>query len=278
MSKVLIIAGMHRSGTSLITQWLHRCGLFVGKTLAGPDIGNDQGFFEDTDFQDVHKQLLRKRHCSPIGFEDKPFPELDANEKRELLSIIEKKESEQTEWGWKDPITCLFLDAYRELVPSAFYLVIVRDFRSTVSSLVTREHKVDMKRFQTKKGLSRLKWKLFKRKKIMRPFEFYSEMFLRVWIHYYEEIFDHVRSLPESQYLFINYSQLLENDRWLFDRLKNEWSFSLDYFPFSKVYKKDLISEVESFEQYIHDKELLARAKKIEMEYNRYLHRRQKVA
>jgi hypothetical protein len=271
MSKVLIIAGMHRSGTSLITHWLNRCGLFVGNKLAAPDIGNTEGFFEDMDFRDVHKKLLRKRNCSPIGFEDKRFAPIDDSEKKELLNIIEGKKSEYDEWGWKDPITCLFLDVYREMIPSAFYLVIVRDYESTVSSLVTREHKYDMKKFQSKKGLSRLKWKLFKRKKIKNPFGLYAEKFLRVWIHYYEQIFDHIRLLPVRKYLFVNYLKLLDNDKMLFNHLKNDWKFSLKYFPFYTVYKKEMISEVEPFEKYIHDKELLARAKRIEEEYNRIL-------
>ena len=32
---ILVIAGMHRSGTSLITHWLHDCGLQVGERLVG---------------------------------------------------------------------------------------------------------------------------------------------------------------------------------------------------------------------------------------------------
>lgn len=264
---------MHRSGTSLITQWLNRCGLFVGSRLAGPDIGNTEGFFEDLDFQTMHKKLLKKRNCSPIGFEDKPIAPLNATEKKELLNIIQSKEREHDEWGWKDPITCLFLDAYSELIPGAFYLIIVRDYPATVSSLVTREHKYDMKRFHSKKGLSRLKWKLFKSKMIKNPFGLYAEKFLSVWIHYYEEIFDHIRSLPQHQYVLINYSQLLENDKQLFNYLKNVWKFSLDYLPFSGVYKKELISEVESIEKYIYNKELLSKAKRIEVEYNGLLSR-----
>ena len=264
MSKVLVIAGMHRSGTSLITQWLNHCGLFVGNKLAGPEIGNTDGLFEDVDFQQLHKQFLKKRNYSPIGFITTPLSPLDASEKNELQNIIEKKNREHDEWGWKDPITCLFLNEYHELIPSAFYLVVVRDYHATVSSLVTREHKVDMKRFGTKKGLSRLKWKLLKRKKIKRPFELYAEKFLDIWIHYYEEIFAHILQLPSSKYLFVNYRQLVDNDNFLFNHLTDEWKFSLNYFPFSSVYKDEMISDMEPFEKYIYNKGLLTRAKEIE--------------
>ena len=89
MSKVLVIAGMHRSGTSLITQWLNRCGLFVGNKLAGPEIGNTDGLFEDEQFQQLHKQFLKKRNYSPIGFITTSLSPLDVSEKKELKKIIE---------------------------------------------------------------------------------------------------------------------------------------------------------------------------------------------
>ena len=54
-SKILIIVGMHRSGTSLITQWLYRCGLSIGNKLAPADIGNVEGYFEDSDFLKLHE-------------------------------------------------------------------------------------------------------------------------------------------------------------------------------------------------------------------------------
>jgi hypothetical protein len=38
--KVLVITGMHRSTTSLVTQWLQRCGLFIGKRFIGSDTAN----------------------------------------------------------------------------------------------------------------------------------------------------------------------------------------------------------------------------------------------
>ena len=49
-SKVAIVVGMHRSGTSVVAQWLSRSGLFIGDSLLGPNVGNEQGHFEDADF------------------------------------------------------------------------------------------------------------------------------------------------------------------------------------------------------------------------------------
>jgi len=49
-TNTLIIAGMHRSGTSLISQWLNRCGLNLGENMIGASSGNVEGHFEDIDF------------------------------------------------------------------------------------------------------------------------------------------------------------------------------------------------------------------------------------
>jgi len=38
-NRVLVIIGMHRSMTSLLTQWLDKCGLQVGDDLHGAGIG-----------------------------------------------------------------------------------------------------------------------------------------------------------------------------------------------------------------------------------------------
>lgn len=262
-SRVLIIVGMHRSGTSLITQWLHRCGLSIGEELYPADMANKEGYFEDTDFLKAHQQLLKKRSHPSTGFIDQPVGRLQQAEVKTIQDIIDRK-SKKMEWGWKEPRTCLFLDVYNKLIPSAYYLVVVRDYASTVSSLLTREYKMRMKKFRSKKGLSRLKWILLKRKTPEKVFEMYAERFLKVWIHYYERIFNHVSSLPGKRYMFVHYGCLVKNDKDAFDRLKDDWNFSLQYIPFANIYKTELLSRVYNVDKFIKNKELIAKAKKIE--------------
>src|ERR687896_198189 len=54
----LIVAGFHRSGTSLVCQLLHRAGLFLGYNLLGPAFSNPHGHFEDTEILEIHQQIL----------------------------------------------------------------------------------------------------------------------------------------------------------------------------------------------------------------------------
>src|SRR5690242_26460 len=92
--KVLIITGMHRSTTSLVTQWLRQCGLFIGERFNDPDSGNVQGQVEDPDFLKMHELLLKKRNYSTAGLIDRPIPPLTCQEVDELKNLVESRNKE----------------------------------------------------------------------------------------------------------------------------------------------------------------------------------------
>jgi len=263
-SKILIIVGMHRSGTSLITQWLNRCGLFVGNNLVGPGIGNVQGHFEDEDFLRLHQKFLKKRNLPESGFVYRRSIVLSEVEKIELQAMIASKTRKHEEWGWKEPRTSLFLDGYAELVPGAFYIIAVRNFNTTINSLVTRQFKMQQKKIQEKKGLTRLKWILFKQRSLDKMFEKETNRYLKIWIHYYEKILQHIQSIPNDRFVITNYTQLKNNDGDLFSKLKDDWKFSLDYSPFKNLYVHELLSEVRDVKKYITNAALEKKALAIE--------------
>ncbi|MEP6750870.1 MAG: sulfotransferase, partial [Bacteroidota bacterium] len=165
-NKILVITGMHRSGTSLITQWLNKCGLHVGDELMGAATGNDEGHFEDLDFLHAHQSILKGRRITDEGY-TAPIGQLSHEEKDILNNIISYKNNFNQQWGWKDPRTCLFLDTYRQLIPNAFYFVVLRDPQSVVSSLVLRIYKRTVKKYASHTGMSKFIWEHFKRKRRM---------------------------------------------------------------------------------------------------------------
>ncbi|HEV8507493.1 MAG TPA: hypothetical protein VGQ53_18905 [Chitinophagaceae bacterium] len=262
--KVLIITGMHRSTTSLVTQWLQRCGLFIGERFIGAGPGNIQGRVEDFDFLKMHEHLLKKRHSSTAGLVHRPIRQLTCEEVEALKTLIENRNKEHLEWGWTDARTCLFLDVYARILPFAFYLIIVRDYTATINSMVMFQQQLNLKRFQSKKGISRLVWKLFKMKRLKKPFEVYTEKFLKIWIYYYKTILRHVRLLPEDQYMFVHYKQLVYSDAELFKKLTLDWHFSLHYSPFVDVFKKELLHRPSNIDKYVRDRGLIEQAKAIE--------------
>lgn len=254
---------MHRSGTSLITQWLYRSGLFVGERLLPPAPANFDGHFEDMDFLGLHEKFLRKRKFPASGFISGNIV-LSTEEKKEIETLIDKKKSEHAEWGWKEPRTCLFLDVYRDILQEAYYFIIVRDYNSTVNSMLSRDHKFLIEKINRKKGLSWVKWSLFKSMTEERFYKKYAEEYLKVWINYYEKILDHIHSIPEGRLIVTDIKSLLQYDDYIFTQVTQQWGFSLRYLPFADIYKESLISEVKKVDQYIKDPSLLTKARKIE--------------
>ncbi|NJK60916.1 MAG: hypothetical protein HC918_12650, partial [Oscillatoriales cyanobacterium SM2_1_8] len=54
----LVVAGMHRSGTSLTASLLQTLGTHLGQTLVAADRHNPKGYFEDLDFVTLQRQML----------------------------------------------------------------------------------------------------------------------------------------------------------------------------------------------------------------------------
>lgn len=271
-NKILVIAGMHRSGTSLISQWLHRCGLNLGNSLLGAGIGNMEGHFEDMDFLHFHEDTLMENNASRYGFVRETITQLTNYQRQKLKGVIGFKSALSKQWGWKEPRTCLFLDCYRELIPEAYYLVIIRDYKATVSSLVQRDFKNLETKYLARNWFSRQAWALIRRDR--RREKFYRsqcEFYLNVWITYNEAILKNLQILPASQFIVTDHNLLHELDTKVFDRLVNKWDFLLDYTAFNKVYKEKLISDVVDIDQYIENKDLIEKARNLEVEIRKYI-------
>jgi hypothetical protein len=271
-NRTLIIAGMHRSGTSLITHWLKECGLHLGEDFLGAGLGNMDGHYEDIEFLRLHEEILTANNLPSTGFIEDSDINISDYHKEKLKSIIKVKNKRHDQWGWKDPRTCLFLDTYKELLPDARYLIIVRDYKEVVSSLMYREFQDFEKKYLSRDYFSRLVWKYFRRKKRMK--KFYNERadhYLKVWIAYNEEILKNVETLPKHAYVVLNYESLNKNDVGVCSFLNQRWNMSLKYFKFKEVYKEKMISKHVDTDSYVNNKSLLKQANHLQRSLNNYL-------
>jgi hypothetical protein len=137
VSQAIIITGMHRSGTSLVSNWLQSAGVNIGDRLLEPNVANPRGYFEDVDFYSYHEQLLHEHgqtylHVDP-GFVFAPTPTAVAGA-RQLLD----RRADRPLWGWKDPRTSLFLNFWHDLLPDARYLFVYRHPLNVLLSLLRR--------------------------------------------------------------------------------------------------------------------------------------------
>ncbi|HEY0176756.1 MAG TPA: hypothetical protein VGC08_10280 [Pedobacter sp.] len=270
-SKILVIAGMHRSGTSLISHWLYRCGLNIGDMLLGSAVGNVEGHFEDLDFLRFHEDTLVAGKLSEFGFIHHPVTELSLYQKEKLKGLIGFKSNMYDQWGWKEPRTCLFLDHYREIIPEAHYLIIIRDFRTTVSSLIQRDIKNIDARYLLRNWFSRQAWQKIRRKRRRKQlFTLFSEFYLNVWITYNEALLKHIRNLPGDKFAVIDHNLPGDMETALFDKLVSQWHFSLNYVSLKDLYKKSLISDVINIDPFIQDRELLEKAQNLQTELRKY--------
>lgn len=137
-SSILIVAGMHRSGTSLTASLLQNLGVNIGQQLVGADYGNIKGHFENINFVDFHKSIFKSHNIDEIGCvftEEISLTEQDIETAKKLIEINQDLD---TVWGWKDPRTTLFLDFWHELLPQANFIFVYRSPWEVIDSLYRR--------------------------------------------------------------------------------------------------------------------------------------------
>jgi hypothetical protein len=181
--QILLVVGMHRSGTSLVASWLQSSGLNIGEQLLGAGDGNIKGHFENIDFYEFHKAVLRSQGIHEHGWTLQEQIQVE-DSYLEKAKILIKRNTKKPIWGWKDPRTTLFLDFWANLLPNAKFVLIYRSPWEVVDSIYRRGTDVV---FQTQPDLA-----------------------VKVWIHYNRKIIDfYDRWSPRC--LLVNIDSIIQN-------------------------------------------------------------------
>jgi hypothetical protein len=133
----LIVVGFHRSGTSLLTQLLHRAGLFVGDDLLGAMPSNPYGHFEDREVLELHREVMEDHG---VGWQvDQPqLFSLSPRHWSRMEQFVAKREAAHRNWGFKEPRVCFFLGSWKYLLPDARFVIVYRDPADCARSLENR--------------------------------------------------------------------------------------------------------------------------------------------
>jgi hypothetical protein len=134
----LIMAGMHRSGTSLGASLLESAGLDVGERLMEGNWSNPRGHYEDLDFVELHKDALKVLGLDPDGWVLTELPELPGDVVDRARLLVEQRQASGRAWGFKDPRATLFLRMWAEICPEARFLFVHRVPWEVVDSLYRR--------------------------------------------------------------------------------------------------------------------------------------------
>jgi GT2 family glycosyltransferase len=133
----LVLAGMHRSGTSLAASLLASSGLHLGDKLMPAAEGNREGHFEDLEFVSLHEAALHARGVHPDGWDEVVVEELPRELEGRARALVLARSSRPF-WGWKDPRTTLFLPFWERLLPGARFVFLYRNPWEVIDSLYRR--------------------------------------------------------------------------------------------------------------------------------------------
>lgn len=123
-STVLLILGMHRSGTSALTRVLNLCGVDLGTRLMPPAADNNQhGFWEHLDAVDVDERLLH--HLGRSWWDTRSLPQGwlhapgTASLRPRIGALVRDEFSGSPLWALKDPRLCRLLPLWLEELKAA---------------------------------------------------------------------------------------------------------------------------------------------------------------
>ena len=139
--KEIIILGMHRSGTSMLSGVLNRLGIDMGDDQVGRQQSNPLGHFEDGELLSLNEYILSQAG----GSWDNPPPAAQIQNQAAKLNdriqkIIQDKRlaNQDQHWGWKDPRTSLTINLYLPYLRNPYIIWSQRDPVSISNSLWIR--------------------------------------------------------------------------------------------------------------------------------------------
>jgi hypothetical protein len=133
----VVVAGMHRSGTSLLASLARRAGVDLGSRLMPASKGNPRGHFEDLDFVHFHERLFDRRGAGALTPPRRGSLAPTAAEEAEARALVDRRRAKPL-WGFKDPRTTLLLDFWDRLLPAPLYLLVYRHPVEVALSLLRR--------------------------------------------------------------------------------------------------------------------------------------------
>jgi len=146
--KLIVVLGMHRSGTSVITRGLQVLGVNLGDTLYGALEGvNDKGFWEDIDINVLDVEML-----SAINSDWYHLAAIDSIDVKTLhkqgyyhraVELLRQKVCSASIFGFKDPRVAKLLPFWKEVFShcqfDVSYVIAVRHPLSVAKSLAERD-------------------------------------------------------------------------------------------------------------------------------------------
>ncbi len=145
---IVVILGMHRSGTSLVANFMNAIGVDFGPDRMPADEFNAAGYWESDAIYQIHEKILYELHCTwqgvPLQLPVNWWRNSNIQQLKSGLLDFVRSECERTDkiWGFKDPRTAILLPLWQEIFDELqlepHYILAVRHPGSVAASLSRR--------------------------------------------------------------------------------------------------------------------------------------------
>lgn len=139
---MLIITGMHRSGTSMFAKSLENCGVTLGTGLIDSDIGNPRGYFENKDIVVLNNSILNynKLHYFINNTQELNLNFSSTHRNNAELIRTHLTTKHKSIIAIKDPRVCLTIDFWNDVFKNddVYYIFLYRDPTEVLASLLRR--------------------------------------------------------------------------------------------------------------------------------------------
>ncbi|KZR77691.1 glycosyltransferase [Prochlorococcus marinus] len=206
----IVIAGMHRSGTSLLARMLNKLGVAYGLDHDVADADNPDGYYEDREFLELQRKwFISSLNENANGWNDwgwNPIQSISslgqANWKIQAENLLNQRQISlgDLRWGWKDPRTTLILPFWRQLRPG---LKLIAIYRAP---------------WDISDALQRLNYHQFRTN---------PEMILPIWKLYNKRLVEYVEAEPERSVLLHAETLAAKSDN-LASIIQDRWDWPLD--------------------------------------------------
>lgn len=211
----VLVAGLHRSGTSLLCRILSRCGLEFPGELEDPDQDNATGYYENSAFVSLHRTwfsalpddcwpdwgLSDESPINPLGkYEWTVFAENFVSTLDRVRTCSSESNSESF-WGLKDPRSTLILPFWRSIFNQN--LLVVGVYRTP---------------WDISDAFMRISNSLFRDQ---------PELVLSSWLSYNESLLSYLEAYPHTCTLFAS-SWLVQNPKRVVRCLIERWGIELN--------------------------------------------------
>lgn len=184
-NSVFIVLGMHKSGTTLVSNMLHH------SSVAMVERESDKAYREGNKYErsstnSFNKELLSAKNTKSIFLRTRLDISTVKPEKysaaTELVSRIEAET--ESDWGFKDPRTCLTYDFWKTVLPRHKAICVIRDPKKV------HDHYAGWKLFGFRDGINAL----------------------LAWHAYNELILEYVKGLPVDRSIVVDYGMLVSKE------------------------------------------------------------------